>query len=60
MAAPRVNHHAEKPKLKANSAVPMVELPPTRVPMMVPATMMAPALPPPVSKSATPLTFRPE
>lgn len=46
--------------MNAPSAVPMVELPPIMVPVIVPATSRAPALLPPVLKSAAFFTRRPE
>ena len=60
MPEPRVNHQADMPKEKASWAVPMVAWPLTRVPMMAPQTIQAPALPPPLAKSAAERTFRPE
>ena len=38
----------------------MVAWPLTKVPMMAPQTIQAPALPPPLAKSAAERTFRPE
>ena len=60
MPDPRVNHQADMPKEKASCAVPMVACPLTRVPMMAPQTIQAPAFPPPLEKSSPELTFRQE
>ena len=60
MPDPRVNHQADMPKLKASWAVPMVAWPLTKVPMMAPQTIQAPAFPPPLEKSAAEETLRPD
>ena len=39
MPPPSVNHQADNPKWKASWAVPTVEDPPTKVPIMIPATI---------------------
>ena len=57
---PRVNHQADIPKENASCAVPMVAWPLTKVPIMAPQTIQAPAFPPPLEKSAAEATFRPE
>ena len=57
--APKVNHQAANPYWKANCAVPIVEAPPTRVPMIAPATTEEETLRPPVEKSAAVLTLLP-
>ena len=58
--APSVNHRAENPLVKASCAVPMVEAPPTSVPMREPMTMVVPACEPPVEKSSADETLLPD
>lgn len=57
---PRQNHKEEKPYSKASCEVATVEEPPTRVPIMAPATMTEEDLPPPIAKSLAFFTWRPE
>ncbi len=60
MPPPKVNHHAEKPLVNASCAVPMVDAPPTRVPMSAPMTIPELAFLPPSEKSFADFTCLPE